>query len=400
VTTRCPISPATGYNAPVRVVWAMLLLCACSGESDPAGTTSGASGGGGQGGAGGEGGAITPTVLVPKAALAPEDVGVLVNDQDPQSVAVANAYVALRAIPAANVVTLSFAPGATQMSAAEFAPLKAQLDVSFAQPIQALVLTWTLPYRVDCMSVTSAFALGFDTKYCNTSGDPCGTTAPVAYFDSASVAPWTDMAIRPTMMIAGETTADALALIDRGQAADDTFPSMQGTMIRTTDAARSVRWPSFVETAAGWNHPDNLQLDYIDNSAGAGLDYIENQRDVLFYFTGLTTVPELATNVYLPCWIRRASTAWWAVRRRKVRSTLCSMASWCSTTCAPPSPSARRAAPTTSSKHCDLRAAPQGMSTTQLSWPSLRRTALSTSASSSRPRIESRSLSASSSITK
>jgi uncharacterized protein (TIGR03790 family) len=281
-------------------------LIACGGETNDQPSSS--SGNGGSGGTGGTGGTSqggtpftgTPQVILPKVAIEPTEVALLVNDQDPQSLAVAVAYQAARGIPDENVVTFSFPPGNTVMSETDFAALEADLDASIVQPVQALVITWTLPYRVDCMSVTSAFAMGFDLKYCNQTGMSCGETASSAYHKSASVQPWTDFNIRPTMMIAGETLDDALAVIDRGLAADNTFPFSEGYFVRTTDVARSVRWPFFELTAMEWNHPTNLQLTYVDNSDGSGLNYIENVDDVLFYFTGLASVPQIDSNTYLP----------------------------------------------------------------------------------------------------
>jgi hypothetical protein len=49
-----------------------------------------------------------------------------------------------------------------------------------------------------------------------------------------------------------------------------------------------------------FSHPTGLTLTYLDNSAGSGLDYIENETDVLFYFTGLTAVPALDTLTFRP----------------------------------------------------------------------------------------------------
>ena len=60
--------------------------------------------------------------------------------------------------------------------------------------VQGYALAWTLPYRVGCMSVTSAFAFGFDPKAHCASG--CRTTQASPYFDSASRTPFTDHGLR------------------------------------------------------------------------------------------------------------------------------------------------------------------------------------------------------------
>lgn len=243
--------------------------------------------------------AAAPQVLLPKSGLTAAELGVLVNENDPQSKQVADHYVAARKIPAANVVKLSF-PVNDVMSEADFATQKALVDAALGPGVQALAVTWTKPYRVSCMSTTSAFALGFDKKYCNTTGGACGPTASVDTFDSDTVAPFTDHGVRPAMMLVGKDAATATALVDRGVAADDTFPTGAGWLLRTTDTARSVRWPAMVALTSEWTDPSVMQLTYVDNSKGAAQDQIEGQKDVLFYFTGLASVPKIETNAYRP----------------------------------------------------------------------------------------------------
>lgn len=243
--------------------------------------------------------AQAPKMILPKSALTADELGVLVNSSDPQSKEVAAYYVAARKIPSANVVTLAF-PVGDVMTEADFATAKAAVDAALGPKIQGLAITWTKPYRVACMSVTSAFALGFDKKHCNTTGGACGPTASVPSYDSDSVAPFTDHAVRPTMMLVGKDAATAKALIDRGVAADDTFPTGDGFLVRTTDTARSVRWPSFVALTGDWTDPNVMKLSYVDNSAGAGSNAVENQKNVFLYFTGLASVPGIETNTYRP----------------------------------------------------------------------------------------------------
>ena len=237
-----------------------------------------------------------PVVSLPKEALDPSEVAVVINDADPQSVAVGEYYRERRGIPAGNVVHLDFSTGDV-LDPTEFATVKADLDAALDSDIQALALTWALPYRVGCMSVTSAFALGFSTSFCST---PCNPTAAVALYDSDTAQPFTDLGIRPAMALASASEEDAFALIDRGIASDGTFPTGDGYLVRTTDVARSVRWPEFIETVALFSHEGGLDLTYVDNSAGGGSDVISGTGDVLFYFTGLAMVPEIDTNTYLP----------------------------------------------------------------------------------------------------
>jgi uncharacterized protein (TIGR03790 family) len=259
-----------------------------SGSSSGAATTS-------EGGSTGE--PVMPQVLLPRTSISVDELAVLVNDDDPQSVAVADDYVRARGIPVANVVHLQLPVGQNVLSQQDFAAAKALVDAALDDDIQAQAITWTRPYRVDCMSITSAFALGFDMQYCAT---PCNPTAEVDYYDSQSLAPWTDHGIRPAMMLAGADADQVQQLVDRGVASDGTRPFGEGYLVRTTDVDRSSRWPEFPTAVDLFDHDGGLLLQFIDNSDGSGLDYIESTRDVLFYFTGLANVPQIATNTYLP----------------------------------------------------------------------------------------------------
>jgi len=274
-----------------------------AGGAGGAGGATGATGGsgashtGGNGGSAGAGGVAPPSVRLPRESLSASELAVLVNTNDAQSVAVADYYLTARGIPAANRIDLALPTGTDVASQADFATAKAVVDAALTPAIQGLVITWTRPYRADCMSITTAFAVGFDAGFCST---PCSATTPVDYYASESLAPFTDHGIRPAMMIAAASLADATALIDRGVAADQTFPTGDGYLVRTTDPARSVRWGSFMQTVSDWSHAGGLTLSYIDNSGGSGLDYIESKTDVLFYFTGLASIPSIETNTYRP----------------------------------------------------------------------------------------------------
>ncbi len=254
-------------------------------------------------GAAGDGQGAAPTFLLPRESIAAAELGVLVNADDPQSVAVGAHYMKARGLPAQNLISVklgaSFATDkTTTVSAATFATWKTDIDAATPATIQAYAVTWIYPSVVECMSLTSALAFGFDVKWCNKVAG-CGGTAQSPYFKSASTTPFTTHAARPAMVIAGTTEAAAKALIDRGVSADATYPLSKGYLVRTNDTARSVRFSDFQATATAWNKPDSLALEYIDNSAtGTGL--ISNKTDVLFYFTGFASVADLATNTYLP----------------------------------------------------------------------------------------------------
>ncbi len=251
----------------------------------------------------------TVTVRLPRRAIQPTEVALIVNSQDLQSVNVAAYYRQVRNIPAANVIEVSFPAASTSITQQDFEAIKARVDatVNALPDIQALVITWTEPWKVKendtgkGMSITSAFALGFHADYYNNTSQVCQATQATPYYNTDSVRPHSDFGLRPAMMLAGVDEQNAIELIDRGTSADQTFPRGDGYFIRTTDVNRSTpRFKTFINTVDSFNRPDAFVLNYIDNSTGVSSgNYLSNTSNVLFYFTGLATVPEIDTNGYL-----------------------------------------------------------------------------------------------------
>lgn len=228
-------------------------------------------------------------IQLPQTSLTSDDVAVIINDSDPLSVQIGQYYREARGIPAANMIHLRFSPGRTALSREEFQELKAEIDQKVPAHVQAYAVAWTLPYRVDCMSLTSALAFGFDEKYCSFN---CGATAASPYFNSPSHHPASDHQLRPAMMLAGLDFEQVKSLIDRGVAADHTFPAGHAYLVITSDKARSVRANYFEMTAQQLNGVFPIEI--------LETDAITDRHDVLFYFTGLVRVPQLDTLDFLP----------------------------------------------------------------------------------------------------
>jgi uncharacterized protein (TIGR03790 family) len=276
-----------------------LLLGACgggggnnTGSGSTGADTSGASSGIGQ----------TLTLTLPASGLAPADLAVIVAEGDALSEAIGAAYVAARGVPAANLIHVKLSTASDSIAPADFAALKADIDAKLPAGVQATLLTWAAPSRVtgDCsMGITSAMALGFDTRYCNATTTTCATTAASPLYDSETRRPQADLSLRPSMLLGATTLDAAKALINRGIAADATQPSGDGWLLRTTDVARSVRWTDFSGLPAAW--AGVLTLNYVDNSAGSpSADTLSGKSGVLFYLTGLPSVANLSTMQFRP----------------------------------------------------------------------------------------------------
>jgi uncharacterized protein (TIGR03790 family) len=214
-------------------------------------------------------------------------LAVIINTADPVSVRIGEYYVARRGILFSNVIHVRFPPGRSALSAEEFAGLRHVVQEQTLPHVEAYALTWATPYRVECMSITSAFAFGFDRAYC---ADGCKPTKRSHYFDSWAKRPAEGM--RPTMAIAANSFEDAKALIDRGAGADGSLPSGTAYLLHTSDASRRVRgrtYPAAEKALSGQVKVRTLRQDALYGA-----------QDVLFYFTGTAHVDGLRTLSFLP----------------------------------------------------------------------------------------------------
>jgi uncharacterized protein (TIGR03790 family) len=234
--------------------------------------------------------------LTPRSAqaLTGSDLAVIVNEADPLSVRIGEYYARARQIPAQNIIRIRIkSPGST-LQADEFAALKADIDARTPALVQAYALTWVQPYRVECMSITSAFAFGFNRAYC---GEGCAVTRLSPYYDSDSGRPHSELGLRPTMSIAALSFENARALTDRGLAASQRANSTRSLpgrayLVETDDVARNVRAADYADAkllVAG-----RVPVEIIQAPG------LKNRNDVLFYFIGASDVPDLATNRFVP----------------------------------------------------------------------------------------------------
>lgn len=233
-------------------------------------------------------------------ALQPAELAIVVNDKDPNSVAIGEAYRVAHRMSVANVLHVSFTPGAVNMAPADFKVMKQTLDALTPATIQAYLLTWNAPYAVGKMSITSAFAFGYDPKW--TTSTICMSTASSPYFDS-DVAKPKDLGMRLAMTLGASTPTEATAIATRGMNAAMTFAPVSGTpavaatlphayLLSTTDSNRNVRKSDFgpATTAA---------FSFVQSEV-VYANYLTNKSDIMFQFTGVVTDTNLMNNKYLP----------------------------------------------------------------------------------------------------
>jgi uncharacterized protein (TIGR03790 family) len=234
-------------------------------------------------------------ISVPRAAgrITSKEIGLVVNTADPYSVEVGEFYIRARGLTRAQVLRLQL-PVRSSLTPDEFKAFAAQVDSFFDVPVQALALAWTYPYAVGCNSITGALALGYDAALCAHS---CAPSTRSPYFDNPSIRPYSELKMRPSMLLAARDVAMAKAMIERGVAADASL-GLRGAapanvyFVTTNDSARSVRSPLFPP-------PGLLRRAGVDVHVET-VPAIENASRVLLYQIGLVNVPKLDTIKWVP----------------------------------------------------------------------------------------------------
>ncbi len=232
---------------------------------------------------------IWAVVALDAGALDASQLAVVYNESDPDSEAIAYYYAQHRHIPDHHMVPISIDTPRHTLDEKSFGRLLNEVIAKTSDYVEAFVLAWTLPFRVECMSITSAFAFGFDRRHC---AEECGPIALNPYFDSPSRTPYDDYDIRPTVMLAGRTVRDVKSLIDRGVRSDYSHPPSSAYLVVTSDRNRNTRVPRYAVAARIF--AERYPVKIIESEG------IREVADVMFYFTGTTRVRYLDQVRFVP----------------------------------------------------------------------------------------------------
>jgi uncharacterized protein (TIGR03790 family) len=220
--------------------------------------------------------------------LTADRLGVVYNTGSPSSVRIAAYYAERRNVPAVNLIGLPM-PARPAMSRAELERLRGMLLDRLPSDVQSLVLVWSAPYAVECMSITTAFAAGYRAGFCEPG---CARTITNPLFDTQGWLPADTTGWLPAMLLPSEDESLARGVIDRGVKADASRPPGIVYLVRTQDAARNVRAASYSEAR---------------ELVGSHLRVLEETTpirdplpDAIAYFTGAERVAELRQISFRP----------------------------------------------------------------------------------------------------
>ncbi|MBE9563726.1 MAG: TIGR03790 family protein [Proteobacteria bacterium] len=222
------------------------------------------------------------------AKVLPQQVAIVINTQDADSRLIADYYRSKRGIPQQNIIEISFPAGKDSVSEKFFRNVYEKVKKQTPATVQYYALAWSKPYRVECMSMTSAFAFGFDKGFC---AKGCKKTHESKFYNSDSSLPNDELNIRPSMMLAGSSLQQVYDMIDRGVKSDYSKPQATAYLMNTTDKKRNVRSRRYKVIQELLS--ENINIEKIDG------DVLEDKTDVMFYFTGKVFVKKIDSNKFV-----------------------------------------------------------------------------------------------------
>ena len=240
------------------------------------------------------------------------NVIVVVNQNSPNSLTLANDYCELRGVPPQNALRLTNWTGsAITWSRADFEsrllnPLLAFIHSrALTNQAEFVLLSMDIPYRVvdgaSQNSTSSALFYGFKTNSTPPTGLPATCSLPDASSNSYAFSELPFRDARPNtaptnsflvMLLTDTTLAGAEAILNRGVASDSTFPTQTVILAKTSDSARNVRFQEFDNAILDGRVRGDSSLLRIDTGSASF-------TNLLGLLTGLATF-SLPDNAFVP----------------------------------------------------------------------------------------------------
>ena len=234
-------------------------------------------------------GLLAAAIAQAAPGLRPEQLAVVINDDEPNSVELGEYYRTARGIPEANIVHVRIPGKPRKLTLAQFAQLKAEIDDRLKPEVEAVLMVWTAPYAVECNGITAAYALGYDATQCIKT---CAPGKPSPYFNASALPGQVQQGMRLAMLLPTDSVEEGKALIDRGKASGFLVPRAGAYYLATSETPRNSRAQFF--PTAGTIPQRKLTIHTLR------ADAIEGKRDIMIYQTGKARVPSLDTLQFMP----------------------------------------------------------------------------------------------------
>lgn len=266
---------------------------------------------------------VTLACAPPSSAIGPHELLVLANAREPESVAVAEAYVQLRRIPSVNLLVLDLgdtfkanAPGMSPVAFTEkiWAPAQAAMrERGIADHILAWAYSTHFPFRIDSSPPVSLQGLTFVRNRMPAATEISGGTYASALFagpdspsgngfspqsfDSAKLLlrdemPLPNMTLGYTGAPGGNTLQEVLAMLHNGKQADSTGPDGTVYYVTRDDVRSKAREWQFASAAEGLRRMGVRAV--VTNAMPSGAE------GILGIMTGTAVVDPASAGRYLP----------------------------------------------------------------------------------------------------
>jgi len=220
-------------------------------------------------------------------SLTPKTLAVVINENDADSVKAGEAYRALHGVPRGNLIRVKL-PVKDTLSHVEYQRFQEALLRELPRQANGLALVWRKPFRVECMSITSAIAFGGDRAAC---AKGCkATKVNKWFFDPEGTRAPTRTQLR-SMLVTGGDSVSTQELMQRGAKAQANQPDGKALLVVSGDKRRDVRQSSFAGLV---NAPPGKVT--IERRRG----FVNSAANILFYFTGAVRVPHLQSIDFVP----------------------------------------------------------------------------------------------------
>jgi len=220
--------------------------------------------------------------------LTADRLGVIYNIDDAKSGRLASYYAAQRGVPSRNVLGIHL-PVVDVLGPEAFTALRQEVLAELPTPVQALLLVWSRPYAVGCMSITTAFATGYSVSFC-TPG--CVRTTASPLFDADGWLPADTLGWFPAMLLPSDDETLAHQVISRGLESDFSAPPGILYLMKTADWNRNVR-------ATTYQRVTLLLQNRLEVEVGTAPE-TGDIPEAIGYFTGTERVAELSRIRFRP----------------------------------------------------------------------------------------------------
>lgn len=234
---------------------------------------------------------VSASEISSTSTITANNVAVIVNAQDANSLVIGDYYMSARNIPKKNLITVDIAPGVATLNEAQFKTLREQIYSNIGEEIEMIVLAWTRPYAVNCNAITAAITLGYQAKQCE---NGCGVGINNPYFNSQSRHPHKDFNMRLSILLPTDSIDVAKNIIDKGVISSFRVNESTAYFLKTSDGTRSKPREQFFPKDLTKVESKKLWIRTIK------ADSIRDKKDVMFYFTGAVSVPHLETLEFMP----------------------------------------------------------------------------------------------------